>query len=119
MSTVSDPMQLAAEMGAAVGGLATSAHRGTLLEQLLNPIPALGINDRIMLSFVDPVLVPNAPGIDRVGQNVIEVTAVKGAATGDRPIKCGGPARPKATLLGFCLHRSYRASLFIEILECA
>jgi hypothetical protein len=40
-----------------------------------------------MLSVKDLLLVPNAPYINRVGEDVVDVATLKRPATGDAPIR--------------------------------
>ena len=52
-------------------------------QALLDRIPSVLIDDRFMLTLVHLVLVPDAPGIDRVGQDVMDMSAVERAAGTD------------------------------------
>ena len=49
------------------------------LQPELNSIPPVGGNDRVVLAVMYLVAVPDAPGIDRVRQDVMNMPAVEGA----------------------------------------
>ena len=53
-----------------------------LCSRVLNLVPRLRVDDSGMLPVIDLPLVPDPPGIDRVAENVMEMTAVERNATG-------------------------------------
>ncbi len=67
-------------------------------ESVLHLLPALGRDDRGMLAVKDLVAMPDASGIDRVGQYLVDVTSGEGDAAGRAPVRsqpdtCTVPAR--------------------------
>lgn len=47
------------------------------MQHILNRVPDLRINDRRMLPFIHLLFVTDPSGIDRVAQDVLEVTTIK------------------------------------------
>ena len=50
---------------------------GTVPQLLLDPLPLPGVNDRGMLTLEDLALVTDSPGIDRVAQDLVDMSASK------------------------------------------
>ena len=81
------------------------------LEDLLYFHPMLRINDSWVLTVEDLILVADASGIDRVGQDVMDMTAVKGIAAGHPPCPTRAMARSKADLVCLLFHLADGAML--------
>ena len=60
----------------------TTAFGRAILQSTLNGRPAFRINNRRMLSIMHLVAMANSTGIKRVGQNVMNMAAVKRVAAG-------------------------------------
>ncbi len=64
--------------------LGPAAQGGALLQLELDPVPPLGIDDRRMLAIMHLVPVPDAARVERVRQDVMDVTPVEQIAAGGR-----------------------------------
>ena len=96
---------LVEELACQWGGGCTALRRASpwfgspCLQLRLDRVPELRSNDRWMLALVDTPLVPDAAGVERIGQQAVEVSAT------ERQPACRVPSAAKR-----CLVRSLRRS---------
>ena len=64
------------------------------------------VNDRGMPPLVDLSLVPDASGIDRVAQDVMDMSAIKGLASRHAPWPANPPTRPEPKIFRAFFHDS-------------
>ena len=72
---------LTAELRTLFGRFTHPALRCPVLHLLLNAIPTIRCNDRIVLAFVNRRLVTDAACVDRVGKDVMDMAAIEQTAS--------------------------------------
>ena len=95
-----------------------SPSRRPLLQPGLHPLPDGGVNDRRMLPRMGAVPVPDAPGIEGVGEEMVDVPPVEGLPAGGSAVGLRPKTRAEVETLGL-LHRPHGAELLVERVEPA
>src|SRR5438105_3687370 len=88
-------------------------------ELVSNSSPGLIVDQRRVLAGVELTLVRNLPGVDRVRQQCVEVTAREGLAAALGAIRCRAAFRPKSKAVGLLLDPAHTTELTIESEEVA
>ena len=87
-------------------------------QHLLNLIPDRRVNDRGMLALKDLPFVPDAPGVDRVAQDVMDVSAIKGVPPETRPAPRTRRRDLRPRSFRTLFHDTNEAMFQIELIEC-
>src|SRR5271155_2913551 len=83
-------------------------------ELVLNSGPGLIIDQRRMLALVEPTLVRNPTGVDRVCEQPIKMPTRERFAAALGAIRCCAAFRPKPETVGFLLDPAHAAELTIQ-----
>src|SRR5215471_17890852 len=81
---------------------------------VVNRIPGLGVDQRLVLAGVELTLVGNLPGVDRVGEQPVEVAAREGFAAALGAVPCCATLCSQAEAIGLILDPAHASELAIK-----